>query len=108
VDYYLIYFLVIFILLSFFLGSVFIMAPTVCWVYDLCKDGLVKLCERFRIDWTGSLSELRSCFMAFLRNEQEQGLLTIHAEVTGRGAPFEVSSVDIQTGDHSRVIQEDP
>jgi hypothetical protein len=75
------------------------MAPTVGWVYGPCKGDLVKLCEKFRTDATASLSNLRARFVAFLRTQQEHEISAIHAELTWRGAPVEVSSVDIQTRD---------
>jgi hypothetical protein len=66
VVYYLI-FVVISILFSFLniLVCVFLVAATVGWVCDLCEDGLVKFLM-FQIYATGSLSELRVRFMAFL------------------------------------------
>jgi hypothetical protein len=43
------------------------MAPSVDWVYDVCKEDLVKLYEKFRIEATGSHSELRTRIVAMLR-----------------------------------------
>jgi hypothetical protein len=48
------------------------MAPTVDWVYNLCKEDLVKLYEKFRIEATGSHSELHTRFVAMLRRNRNR------------------------------------
>jgi hypothetical protein len=83
------------------------MARTVGWVYDLRKDDLVKLCEKFGVDATGSLFALRARFVAFFRTQQEQEISAIHANVMGHDAPVGVSSVDIQLRTILWVTEED-
>jgi hypothetical protein len=75
------------------------MAPTVGWVYDLGKENLTKLCERYRVDATSPLAELRDRFVPFLRTQEEQEISANHMEVIGPGYPVDVKWAEVQIGD---------
>lgn len=74
------------------------MAPTIGWVYDLSKENLTKLCERYRVDATGPLAELRSRFVAFLRTQEEREISAIRLEVRGTEYPVDVELAEVKAG----------